>query len=83
MNHTEDTKENTDLQQQLPVQNTTPEVDRQGTQHYTLENDQTITHRKLNKEKKMEVDRTYTQEATRNHHPSSHHIEPPREKEKR
>ena len=28
-NYTEDTKENTDLHQQMPVQNTTPEVDRQ------------------------------------------------------
>ena len=37
-------------------------------QHYTLENDQTTTNRKLNKEEKMEVDRTYTRETTRNHH---------------
>ena len=27
----------------------------------------------------MEVDRTYTQETTRNNHMSSHHMEPPRE----
>ena len=26
----------------MPVQNPTHEVDRQGTQHYTLENDQTL-----------------------------------------
>ena len=25
----------------------------------------------------MEVDRTYTQETTKHHHPSSHHMEPP------
>ena len=25
------------------------------------------------------MDRTYTKETTRNHHPSSHHVEPPRE----
>ena len=25
----------------------------------------------------MEMDRTHTQETSRNHHPSSHHIEPP------
>ena len=30
------------------------------TQHFTLENDQVTTHRKLNKEEKLEVDRTYT-----------------------
>ena len=28
-NYTEDTKENTDLHQQMPAHNTTPEVDRQ------------------------------------------------------
>ena len=76
--NTEDTKKNTDLHQQMSAQNTTPEVDRQGTQHYILENNQTTTHRKGNKEEKMEVDRTYTQETTRNIHPSSHHMEPPR-----
>ena len=27
----------------------------------------------------MEVDRTHTQETSRNHHLSSHHMEPPRE----
>ena len=41
----EDTKMNTDLHQQMPGENPTPEVDRQGIQHYTLENDQAITHR--------------------------------------
>ena len=30
----------------MPAQNPTPEVNRQGTQHYTLENDQATTHRK-------------------------------------
>ena len=45
-NYTEDTKENTDLHQQMPAQNTTPDVDSQGTQHYTLENYQATTHRK-------------------------------------
>ena len=53
--YTEDTKKNTDLHQQMPAQNTTPEVDRQGTQHYNLEIDQATTYRKLNKEEKMEV----------------------------
>ena len=42
----EDTKKNTDLHQQMPEQNLTPEVDRQGIQHYTLEMEQTITHNK-------------------------------------
>ena len=46
VNHTEDTKENTDLHQQMPAQNTTLEVDRQGTEHHTLENNQATTHRK-------------------------------------
>ena len=67
----------------MPAQNPIPEVDRQGTQHYILENDQATTHNKLNKEEKMEVDRTYTQETSRNNHPSSRHMEPPREEEKR
>ena len=67
----------------MPAQNPTPEVDRQATEHYTLENDQTTTHRTWNKEEKMEVDRTYTQETTRNNYPSNHHMEPPREEEKR
>ena len=35
------------------------------------------------KKSKMEVDRTYTQETIRNNHPSNHHVEPPREEEKR
>ena len=52
-------------------------------QHYTLEMDQTSTHRKLNKEEKMEVDRTHTQETYRNHHPSSHRVEPHREETNR
>ena len=60
--YTEDTKKNTDLHQQKPAQNPTPEVDRQDIQHYILDNDQATTHRKLNKEEKMEVDRTYTRE---------------------
>ena len=38
-NYTEDAKENTDLHQQMPAQNITPEVDRQVIQQYTLEND--------------------------------------------
>ena len=70
--YTEDTNKNTDLHQQMPAQNLTPEVDRQGMQHYTLENDQETTHRKLNKEEKMEVDRIHTQETSRNYHPQSH-----------
>ena len=70
--YTEDTKKNTDLHQQMPMQNPTPAVIRQGTQHYTLGMDQTTTSRKLNKEEKMEVDRTHTQETSRNHHLSSH-----------
>ena len=46
----------------MPAQNLTPEVVRQGNQYYTLEMDQTTTDRKLNKEEKMEVVRTHTQE---------------------
>ena len=76
--YTENPKTNTDLHQQMPAQNPAPEVDRQGTQHYILENDQA----KLNKEEKTEVDRTYIQETARNNHPSSHQMEPPREEEK-
>ena len=81
--YTEDTKKNTDLHQQMPAQNPTLEVNSQVIQHCALENDQATTHRKLNKEKKMEVDRTYTQETTRNNHPASHHMELSREEEKR
>ena len=44
--YTEDTKTNTDLHQQMPAQNLTLEVDIQGIQHYTLENDPATTHRK-------------------------------------
>ena len=44
--YTEDTNENTDLHLQISAPNNTPEVDRQGTQHYTLENDQATTHKK-------------------------------------
>ena len=44
--YTEDTDTNTDIHQQMPAQNLTPQVVRQGSQHYTLEMDQTITHRK-------------------------------------
>ncbi|KAK2161915.1 hypothetical protein NP493_1551g00040 [Ridgeia piscesae] len=54
--YTEDTKKNTHLHQQMPAQNPTPEVVRQGIQHYILEMNQTTNHRKLNKEDKMEVD---------------------------
>ena len=44
--YTEDTKKNTDLHQQKPAKNPTPEVDRQDIQHCTMENDQATTHRK-------------------------------------
>ena len=40
--YTEDTKQNTDLHQQMPAQNPTHGMDR----HYSLENDQATTHRK-------------------------------------
>ena len=43
------------------MQNLTLEMDRQGIQHYTLEKDQATTHRKVNKEVKMEVDMTHIQ----------------------
>jgi len=39
-----------DIHQQMPVQNLTPEVGRQGNQHDTVEMDQTATHRNYNKE---------------------------------
>ena len=44
--YAEDTKNNTDVHQQIAAQNPTPEVVRQGIQYYTLEMDQTSTHRK-------------------------------------
>ena len=44
--YTEETKTNTDLHQQMPAQNLTPEVDRQ-VQHYTLENDEATAHKKM------------------------------------
>ena len=69
--YTEDIKTNTDLYQQMPAKDPTPEVVRQGIQHNTLEMDQTTIHRKWNKEEKMEVDRTHTHETSRNHHRSS------------
>ena len=45
--YTEETKTNTDLHQQMPAQNLTPEVGKQGIQHYTLENDEATTHKKM------------------------------------
>ena len=54
------TDSTTDFHQQRPTQNLTSEVVRQGIQYYTLEMDQTTTHSKLNKEEKMEVDRSHT-----------------------
>ena len=44
--YTKDTKKNTDIHRQMHAQNLTPEVDRQGVQHYTLELDKTNTLRK-------------------------------------
>ena len=44
--YTEYTKRNTDIHQQKTAQNLTPEVVRQGTQHYTLEMNQITTHTK-------------------------------------
>ena len=79
----EHTKKNTDLHQQMPVQNVTPEVDRQVIQQYTVEKDQATTHGTWNKEEKIEVDRTHIQDISRNNHPSSHHMEPPREEAKK
>ena len=38
--YTDNTKKNTDVHQQMPAQNLTPEVDRQGIQRYTPVNDQ-------------------------------------------
>ena len=55
----------------------------QRIQHYSLENDQATTHRKLNKEEKMEVNRKHTLETSRNHPPSTHHMEPPPGKRRR
>ena len=52
-------------------------------QQYTPEMDQTTTHRKLIKEEKMKVDRTDTQETSRNHHPPTHHMKPLSEEAKR
>jgi len=44
--YTENTKKYIDIHQQMPSQNHTPVVVRQGTQHYTLKMDQTTTLRK-------------------------------------
>ena len=55
----------------------------QRIQHYSLENDQATTHRKLNKEEKMEVNRKHTLETSRNHPPLTHHMEPPPGKRRR
>ena len=67
--YTKDTKKNTYLHQQMPVQNITPEVVRQCIQYYTFEMDQISTHRKCNKEEKMAEDRTHIQVTSRNHRP--------------
>jgi len=56
--YAENTKQNTNLRQQMSAQNLIPEVVRQGTQQYILGMVQTTTNRKRNKEEKMESDRT-------------------------
>ena len=48
--------------QQMPAQNHTPNMIRQGIQHYTVGKDHTTASRKRNKEEKMKVDRTHTEE---------------------
>ena len=57
--YAKDTKKNTDLRQQMPVQDLTHEVVRQDTQHYTLGWTKIINKRNANKDEKMEMDRIY------------------------
>ena len=73
---------NTDLHQQMPGQNLTPKMVRQGIQHYAVGKDRTIASKKLNKGQKMEVNRTHTEETSNKHHTTSTYMELPREEKK-
>ena len=83
VNYTRKTKKNTDLHQQMPAQNLTHKMVRQGIQLYATGKDQTTVSRKRNKEEKMEVDITHTEETSNKHHTIITYMELPREEKKR
>ena len=56
---------------------------RQGIQHYAVGKDQTTVSRKQNKEEKVEMDRTHTEETSNKHHTARTYMEPKREEMKR
>ena len=56
------------LPQQMPAQNFTYKMVRQGISHYAVGKDQTTVSRKRNKEEKMETDRTHTEETSIKYH---------------
>ena len=82
-NYTENTKKNTDLHKQMPEQNLGLKMVRQGTRHYAVGKDQANARRKRNKEEKIEVDRTHTEEISNKHHTTITYMEPPWEEKKR
>ena len=82
-NYTKNTKKNTDLHQQMPAQNLKPKMVRQDIRNYAVGKDQTTASRKLNKEEKMEVDRTHTEETSHKHHTTITYMEHTREEKKR
>ena len=67
----------------MPAQNLTPNMVRQGIQHYAVGKDQTIASRKRNKDEKVEVDRTHTEATSNKHHTTITYMEPPMEEKKR
>ena len=67
----------------MTAQNLTPKMVRQSIQHYAVGKDQTTASRKGNKEDKMEVDRTHTEETSNQHYTTITYMEPPREDKKR
>ena len=83
VNYTRKTKKNTYLHQQMPAQNLTHKIVRQGIQRYATGKYQTTVGRKRNKEEKMEVDITHTEETSNKHNTIITYMELPREEKKR
>ena len=63
----------------MPAQNLTPKMVRQRIQHFAVGKDQTTASRKRNKEEKVEVDKTHTEETSNKHDTTGTYMEPPTE----
>ena len=62
--HAENTYQNTNLYQEMPAQNSTHDMARLGTDHYTLGTNQTITNNKGNIEENLGWTDTHSEETT-------------------